>query len=222
LIIIEFYIFAAIKKKQMRIFKYIIFLILIQAISINMLNAQNQYTQSFILSNAFEFNGYTAVYTGLNTSKIGPGYISYGGGLRRITRIQDNWGIGIGLDYTSQVFKCDYINPATKQQEIIQINNNSILSIPIYFKFLFAEKFYISPEFFFDYQLKDFVYYENQSGISAGLNFGRYFFLDRNVWMYIQAEGRVTSLVAFNTNHPEMLIAPGLRLGIYYSNLKKR
>jgi hypothetical protein len=187
-----------------------------------MLHAQNKNTQALVFANGFEFNAYTAVYMGLNNPSIHPGYVSYGGGVRRITRIRDNWGLGIGLDYTSQVFKYDIIDPSISSIRTISINNNSVISIPIYLKFLFAEKFFICPEMFFDYQFKDSKYYENQSGISAGINFGRYFFLDKNVWMYVQAEGRVTSLLAFNTNHPEMLIAPGLRLGIYYSNLKKR
>ena len=205
----------------MRIIKTILFFIAIQFVSTSHLSAQNQNVQPLVFANGFEFNGYTAVYMGLNNS-IGAGYISYGGGLRRITRVQDNWGLGIGLDYTSQVFKCNYINPASGQNEIIQINNNSVISVPIYFKILFAQKFYFTPEFYFDYQFKESKYFESQSGIGAGINFGRYFFLDKNVWMYVQAEGRVTSLVAFNTNHPQMLIAPGIRLGIYYSNLKKR
>ncbi len=205
----------------MRILKVILFFIAIQFVSTSHLSAQSRNVQPLIFANGFEFNGYAAVYMGLNNS-IGPGYISYGGGLRRITRVQDNWGLGIGLDYTSQVFKCNYINPASGQSEIIQINNNSVISIPIYFKFLFAQKFYFTPEFYFDYQFKESQYFESQSGIGAGINFGRYFFLDKNVWMYVQAEGRVTSLLAFNTNHPQMLVAPGIRLGIYYSNLKKR
>ncbi len=205
----------------MRIYKKILLLVVLQILIAFQLTAQDRNTQPLVFANGYEFNGYTAVYMGLNNS-IGPGYVSYGGGLRRITRVQDNWGLGIGLDYTSQVFKCDRVNPTTGQNEIIQINNNSVLSVPIYLKFLFAQKFYFTPELYFDFQIKDFQYFEDQSGIGAGINFGRYFFLDKNVWMYVQAEGRVTSLLAFNTNHPQMLVAPGIRLGIYYSNLKKR
>ncbi len=181
-------------------------------------NAQN-IKQPFIFANAFETHLFSGVYMGLDNDAIEMSFVSYGGGIRRLTKVNDFFGVGIGVDYRSQVFKHRYTHPILLTTENVGIHN-PVISVPIYFKLLFAKKFHFNPEFSFDIELKDAKYHESQSGLSAGASFGRYFYLDRNLWLNIELESKITSCVAFNSTNPERLISMGIRIGMYYSKLK--
>lgn len=181
-------------------------------------NAQN-IKQPFIFANAFESHLYSGIFMGLNNEEIEMSFLSYGGGIRRLTKVNDFFGVGIGVDYRSQVFKHRYTDPILLTTKTVGIHN-PVISVPIYFKLLFAKKFHFNPEFSFDIELKDAKYHESQTGLSAGASFGRYFYIDRNLWLNIEIESKITSCVAFNSVNPEQLISTGLRIGIFFSKLK--
>ena len=56
---------------------------------------------------------------------------------------------------------------------------------------------------------------ENQSGIGAVMGMGKAFFINRGVWFTLEPEFRVTSLMSFNSNIHQRLMAGGLKIGFY-------
>jgi len=144
-------------------------------------------------------------------------YYGQGGyliGFEYIRELNDFFDIATGLNMSKNNFNSSYIDASGNSIENTKPLNINLWSIPLIIRLKSKKRFFIAGGIQLDKQInvKDYYYFDNQSGIGINFSFGKDFLIKDKFIISLAPEILIHDIIAFNQeNYQQRLMEIGIR-----------